>query len=183
MLPVETIAFDGSGDLAITGNLGDVMKESVRIALSYLRNVREKYNFQVKDMSKTDFHIHVPEGAIPKDGPSAGITLAVSLLSTLCKTAPKPGTAMTGELTLTGRILPIGGLKEKLLAAIRNNMKHVILPEDNKEDWNELDKDIKEALKADFVGNVDEAFSLIFDSKILKQKKPAQTKPSQKKSA
>ena len=178
MLPVETIAFSGSGELVITGNLGDVMKESVRIALSYLRNVREKYSFKVKDIGKTDFHIHVPEGAIPKDGPSAGITLAASLLSTLCQVPPKPGTAMTGELTLTGRILPIGGLKEKLLAAIRNGIKQVLLPEDNREDWDELDSDIRNSLKADFVGNAEEAFTLLFEKKILKktEKKPAQTK-------
>ena len=169
MLPVETIAFTGNGDLVITGNLGDVMKESVRIALSYLRKAKDKYNFHVKDIGKTDFHIHVPEGAIPKDGPSAGITLAASLLSTLCQTPPKSGTAMTGELTLTGRILPIGGLKEKLLAAIRNGMKQVLLPEDNREDWNELDRDIRDSLRADFVGNAEEAFDLLFDKKILKQ--------------
>jgi len=185
MLPVETIAFTGSGDLVITGNLGDVMKESVRIALSYLRNVRDKYSFTVKDIGKTDFHIHVPEGAIPKDGPSAGITLAASLLSTLCGVPPKPGAAMTGELTLTGRILPIGGLKEKLLAAIRNGMKQVLLPEDNREDWNELDKDIKEALHAEFVGNAEEAFALLFDKEILKKsaKKPVRKKLAPDKSA
>ncbi|MCL2833135.1 MAG: endopeptidase La [Treponema sp.] len=178
MLPVETIAFAGSGELVITGNLGDVMKESVRIALSYLRNVRDKYNFHVKDIGKTDFHIHVPEGAIPKDGPSAGITLAASLLSTLCLAPPKSGTAMTGELTLTGRILPIGGLKEKLLAAIRNGMKQVLLPEDNREDWDELDRDIRDSLHADFVGNAEEAFALLFDNKILK--KPETGKPAEK---
>ena len=171
MLPVETIAFAGNGDLTITGNLGDVMKESVRIALSYLRNVRDKYDFYVRDISKTDFHIHVPEGAIPKDGPSAGITLAASLLSTLCKCPPKPGTAMTGELTMTGRVLPIGGLKEKLLAAIRNGIGQVILPEDNREDWEELDRDIRESLHADFVGNAEEAFGILFEKNILKTRK------------
>ena len=181
MLPVETIAFSGSGDLVITGNLGDVMKESVRIALSYLRNVREKYNFTVKDIGKTDFHIHVPEGAIPKDGPSAGITLAASLLSTLCQVPPKPGTAMTGELTLTGRVLPIGGLKEKLLAAIRNGMKQVLLPEDNREDWDELDRDIRDSLRAEFVGNAEEAFGHLFDGKIYR--KPGGKKPAKKPAA
>ncbi|GHV81000.1 Lon protease [Spirochaetia bacterium] len=141
MLPVETSSFEGSGELIMTGNLGDVMKESARIALSYLRSVQEDYEFKVTDIGKTDFHIHVPEGAIPKDGPSAGIALAASLLSTLCGIAPKPAIAMTGELTLTGRVLPIGGLKEKLLAAIRNGMERVILPADNKEDWDELAAD------------------------------------------
>jgi ATP-dependent Lon protease len=171
MLPVESICFEGSGDMIITGNLGDVMKESARIALSYLRSVREKYNFNVKDVGKTDFHIHVPEGAIPKDGPSAGITLVSSLFSTLCSVPPGPGIAMTGELTLTGRILPIGGLKEKLLAAIRNGMSRVLLPADNREDWAELDKDIREAISVDFVETAEEVFVLLFDRKKIMKKK------------
>ena len=168
MFPVETIRFDGHGECLITGNLGDVMKESARIALSYLRSVQGNYNFRVKDIGKTDFHIHVPEGAIPKDGPSAGIALAASLLSTLCRTPPKPGFAMTGELTLTGRILPIGGLKEKLLAAVRNGMESVLLPAANKEDWEELSDDIKKVLTIHFVENAEEAFVILFDKGILK---------------
>ena len=167
MLPVETIRFDGSGESTITGNLGDVMKESARIALSYLRSVQTNYKFLVKDMGKTDFHIHVPEGAIPKDGPSAGITLAASLLSTLSQVPPRPGLAMTGELTLTGRILPIGGLKEKLLAAIRNGMEEVLIPVDNKDDWEELNEDIRKALKVHFVENAGEAFEILFPKSIL----------------
>ena len=169
MLPVESIRFDGSGESTITGNLGDVMKESARIALSYLRSVQSRYKFLVKDMGKTDFHIHVPEGAIPKDGPSAGITLAASLVSTLCQVPPKSGFVMTGELTLTGRILPIGGLKEKLLAAIRNGMKEVLLPADNREDWDELDDDIKKALKAHFVESAEDAFGILFGKEILRK--------------
>jgi ATP-dependent Lon protease len=179
MLPVESICFPGGGDMIITGNLGDVMKESARIALSYLRSVREEYHFNVKDVGKTGFHIHVPEGAIPKDGPSAGITLASSLLSTLCAVPPVPGIAMTGELTLTGRILPIGGLKEKLLAAIRNGMGRALLPADNREDWAELDGDIREAIPVDFVETAGEAFALLFDKKIVKKPGRAQrAKPS-----
>jgi ATP-dependent Lon protease len=162
MLPVESSAFEGSGELIITGNLGEVMKESARIALSYLRSVQDNYTFRTGDIGKLNFHIHVPEGAIPKDGPSAGIALASSLLSTLCGVPPKPAVAMTGELTLTGRALPIGGLKEKLLAAIRNGMERVILPADNREDFDELDRDIRSALKVDFVETADEAFALLF---------------------
>jgi ATP-dependent Lon protease len=169
ILPVETIRYDGGGELLITGNLGDVMKESARIALSYLRSSGDRYNFAVKDIAKSDFHIHVPEGAIPKDGPSAGVTLASSLLSTLCKVPPRPCIAMTGELTLTGRILPIGGLKEKLLAAIRNGMEKVLLPKDNEEDWNELDKDIRCAIKVDFAETAADVFNILFDEKILKK--------------
>ncbi|MDR1318812.1 MAG: endopeptidase La [Treponema sp.] len=166
ILPVETSRFEGHGELTITGNLGDVMKESARIALSYIRSAEGRYRFCVSDVGKTDFHIHVPEGAIPKDGPSAGITLAASLLSTLCQKAPRPGIAMTGELTLTGRILPIGGLKEKLLAALRNGMSKTLLPADNREDWEELDRDIRDAIAVDFVETADEAFALLFDKNI-----------------
>jgi ATP-dependent Lon protease len=166
VLPVETISFAGNGDFIITGNLGDVMKESARIALSYLRSVQDRYQVLVKDPGKTDFHVHVPEGAIPKDGPSAGVTLAASLLSTLCQKPPRPGIAMTGELTLTGRILPIGGLKEKLLAAARNGMDRALLPKDNREDWEELDRDIRNAIKVEFVETADEAFGILFDQEI-----------------
>jgi ATP-dependent Lon protease len=169
VLPVETIGFEGNGEFIITGNLGDVMKESARIALSYLRSARGRYQVLVKDLGKTDFHVHVPEGAIPKDGPSAGITLAASLLSTLCQKPPRPGIAMTGELTLTGRILPIGGLKEKLLAAVRNGMDKVLLPKDNRDDWEELDKDIRDAIAVEFVETADEVFSLLFDRGIRRK--------------
>jgi ATP-dependent Lon protease len=171
ILPVETICYSGTGELVITGNLGDVMKESARIALSYLRSTGNKYNFLAKDLLKSDFHIHVPEGAIPKDGPSAGITLASSLLSTLCKVPPRTCIAMTGELTLTGRVLPIGGLKEKLLAAIRNGMEKVILPKDNEEDWNELDKDIRSSLTIEFAETASDVFNLLFDGRILRANK------------
>jgi len=169
IMPVETIRYNGSGELLITGNLGDVMKESARIALSYLRSTAESYNFYIKDLAKSDFHIHVPEGAIPKDGPSAGVTLASSLLSTLCKIPPRPCIAMTGELTLTGRILPIGGLKEKLLAAIRNGMEKVLLPKDNEDDWNELDKDIRSAIIAEFAETASDVFKLLFPDEILRK--------------
>ncbi|MDR2093912.1 MAG: endopeptidase La [Treponema sp.] len=172
MLPVETISFEGNGELIMTGNLGDVMKESARIALSYLRSVKDRYNFLVKDVGKIDFHVHVPEGAIPKDGPSAGITLASSLLSTLCRIPPKPGIAMTGELTLTGRVLPIGGLKEKILAAIRNGMEKVLLPLDNREEWEELDAEIKASIAVDFMENAADAFTLLFDEGILRKDEP-----------
>jgi ATP-dependent Lon protease len=174
ILPVESTRFKGSGDLVITGNLGDVMKESARIALSYLRSVQEFYRFAVDDIGKSDFHVHVPEGAIPKDGPSAGITLASSLLSTLCQMPPRPGFAMTGELTLTGRILPIGGLKEKMLAAIRSGMEKALLPLDNKDEWAELDNDIRSSISVQFVENASEAFDLLFGTGILKaQKRPS----------
>ncbi|WP_304224907.1 endopeptidase La [Gracilinema caldarium] len=168
ILPVETVTFEGSGELIMTGNLGDVMKESARTALSYLRSIASRLRLSNEDIGKTDFHIHVPEGAIPKDGPSAGITLAISILSTLSQQAVKSGFAMTGELTLTGRILPIGGLKEKLLAAIRNGMTDVIIPRGNLEDLEELDADIRGALKIHGVDQADEAFAILFEPSIIK---------------
>ncbi|MFQ3547788.1 MAG: endopeptidase La, partial [Termitinemataceae bacterium] len=167
LLPVETVAFEGSGEVLMTGNLGDVMKESARIALSYLRSMASDFAITVEDIGKTDFHIHVPEGAIPKDGPSAGITLAVSLLSTICQQPVRPGFAMTGELTLTGKLLPIGGLKEKLLAAIRNEIHEVIIPEGNLDDLDELDEDIKKAVKIHGVSTAKEAFRLLFDATVF----------------
>jgi ATP-dependent Lon protease len=176
MLPVETTRFEGSGELILTGNLGDVMKESARTALSYLRSVQENYLFLVADIGKTDFHIHVPEGAIPKDGPSAGIAIAASLLSTLCQKPLRRSIAMTGELTLTGRVLPIGGLKEKLLAAIRNGIEKVLLPGDNQSEWDELDKDIRDAISVEFVDNAAEAFALLFDDDIMRKTKTLKKK-------
>ncbi|MCL1993536.1 MAG: endopeptidase La [Spirochaetes bacterium] len=182
-LPVETIRYEGGGDMVITGNLGDVMKESARIALSYLRSCHSLYNFETKDISKSVFHIHVPEGAIPKDGPSAGITLASSMLSTLCKVPPKAGIAMTGELTLTGRVLPVGGLKEKLLAAIRNGMERAILPKSNEPDWSELDKDIRGDIQVEFAENAQEVFAILFGDSVLKKPKGADAKRQGKNSA
>jgi len=165
-LPVESTVCDGDGEVTITGNLGEVMKESARIAISYLRSIQGEYRF--REIGKSDFHIHVPEGAIPKDGPSAGVAIAVSLLSTLCGKPPKSGVAMTGELTLTGRVLPIGGLKEKMLAAIRAGMEKVILPEDNRGDWEELDADVRSAVSVEFVDRAVAAFALLFGEEILR---------------
>ncbi|MDR2394634.1 MAG: endopeptidase La [Treponema sp.] len=176
LLPVETSRFEGTGELLITGNIGEVMKESGSIALSYLRSVQDQYAFG-EDLGKSNFHVHVPEGAIPKDGPSAGIALAVSLFSTLCQSPPHPGLAMTGELTLTGRLLPIGGLKEKLLAAIRNHMTAVILPRDNEEDWAALDEEIKSALAVHFVESAREAFTVLFGAFLHNSKDPTAQEP------
>ena len=170
IMPIESAHFKGNGELIITGNLGDVMKESARIALSFLRSLQPDYAFAVKEIGKTDFHVHVPEGAIPKDGPSAGIAIATSLMSTLCQKAPRTGIAMTGELTLTGRILSVGGLKEKLLAAIRNRIEKVILPLDNRDEWDDMDKDIRSSIEVEFADNAIEAFSLLFNKSIKKRK-------------
>jgi ATP-dependent Lon protease len=169
ILPVECVRLPGSGELILTGNLGDVMKESARAALSYLKSVSASYALTVKDASKFDFHIHVPEGAIPKDGPSAGVTLASALLSVLCERAPLPGVAMTGELTLTGRVLAIGGLKEKLLAAVRVGMKTALVPKANEDELAELSADLGSSIDVKLVETADEVFAHLFPESIRKK--------------
>ncbi|GAB1481625.1 hypothetical protein MASR2M78_04400 [Treponema sp.] len=140
------------------------MKESARTACCVLTPAGPACESSVAEMAKSDFHIHVPEGAIPKDGPSAGITLAAVLLSTLRGIAPKSRVAMTGELTLTGRILPIGGVKEKLLAAIRNHMELVIIPKANADELAELDEDIRTAIKVVALQLTQQnAFAILFE--------------------
>jgi ATP-dependent Lon protease len=169
VLPVEVALIPGDGKLILTGKLGDVMKESAQIALSYLRANSEKFGLSPDFHKENDIHIHVPEGAIPKDGPSAGITMTSALLSALLKTPMIPDIAMTGEITLTDRLLPIGGVKEKVLAAHRNGFTNVLLPEENKKDKDELPKEIQEILNFHFFSSVEEALNLLFPN--LKVKK------------
>jgi ATP-dependent Lon protease len=142
LLPVEVSLIEGKGELILTGNLGEVMKESARIALSFLVSNYRTFNISSDFLNNTDIHIHVPEGAIPKDGPSAGITLAAAILSAITGIPLRTGYAMTGEITLTGRLLPIGGVKEKVLAAYRNDMNNVVIPEKNRKDTEELPREI-----------------------------------------
>lgn len=146
MLNVEVIVLEGTGKLELTGSLGDVMKESAKIAISYIRSIADKYGLD-KDFYKTkDIHIHFPEGAVPKDGPSAGITVATAIFSALSGIPVSNKIAMTGEVTLNGRVLPIGGLKEKTTAAIKHGMLNVIIPKDNQRDTVEFDKDITDKI-------------------------------------
>lgn len=161
-LNVETLLYDGKGELTLTGHLGDVMKESARTAFSYIRSHAEEFGIDSKLFSEKDLHVHVPEGAIPKDGPSAGITLATSILSSLTKKPVKCDVAMTGEITLLGKVLPIGGLKEKTLAAMREGIKTVILPKDNKKDVDELPVTVRKKLNFVFVSDVKEVFGRVF---------------------
>lgn len=147
MLRIEALSMAGSGKLELTGNLGDVMKESARAAISYIRSNGEAFGVDGKFTDNKDIHIHVPEGAVPKDGPSAGISIACSLLSALTGRAVKQSVAMTGELTLTGRVLRIGGLKEKAMAAYKAGVTTVIIPEENLADTEDFDSEIKEAIK------------------------------------
>lgn len=156
LLQIEVSLMTGSGKLTITGKLGDVMQESAQAALSYVRSRAKVLGLEEDFYQKLDIHIHVPEGAIPKDGPSAGITMATSLVSALIKTPVKHHLAMTGEITLRGRILPIGGLTEKLLAAKRGNITHVLVPKDNERDLNDVPAKIRKSLKIDLVNHMDE---------------------------
>ena len=144
LLKVEAAVLDGTGKLELTGKLGDVMKESAEAALSFVRQVAPEYGIGTDFYKTKDIHIHVPEGAVPKDGPSAGVTMVTALVSALSHTPVAHDIAMTGEVTLTGRVLPIGGLKEKSMAAYRAGIKTVLIPYDNLPDLDEVDPKVKE---------------------------------------
>ena len=161
-LQIEVNMMPGKGELELTGQLGDVMKESAMTGLSYIRSVSERYQIDPDVFKKNDFHIHIPEGAVPKDGPSAGITMATALLSALTHTPVRADLAMTGEITLRGRVLPIGGLKEKTLAAKTAGIKTVLVPEKNRPDVEEIPAEIKNGLELLFVETMDDVIAHAF---------------------
>ncbi|MGB7061624.1 MAG: endopeptidase La [Candidatus Zixiibacteriota bacterium] len=165
LLFVEATKMKGKKSLTLTGYLGEVMKESVKTALSYVRSACERLGIDENFYEKYDIHVHVPAGAIPKDGPSAGITMATAMVSLLTERPVKPKLAMTGELTLRGDILPIGGLKEKSLAAYRAGVETLIVPEENRKDMVEIPDEIKKKLKFGFVETVDQALALALDQR------------------
>jgi len=165
LLEVEVNVVDGSGKFELTGNLGDVMKESTKIALSYIRSRAKVLGIDPDFYKKFDLHIHFPEGAVPKDGPSAGITVSTALISALSNTPVRHDVAMTGEVTLRGRVLPIGGLKEKTMAAYRAGMKTVIIPKDNETDLAEIDQDVRAALEFVPVAHMDEVIEVALTKK------------------
>ena len=155
-LEIEVNVMPGKGEFLLTGQLGDVMKESARTGISYIRSVSAEYKIPDDFFTENDIHIHIPEGAVPKDGPSAGITMATAMLSAITRRAVRADLAMTGEITLRGRVLPIGGLKEKLLAAKKAGIRTVLVPEENKPDVMEMDAEITEGLEIIFVSRMEE---------------------------
>jgi ATP-dependent Lon protease len=174
LLLIEAALMPGKGNLKVTGKLGEVMQESAHAALSYIRTRADRMELDRSFYQKIDIHIHVPEGAIPKDGPSAGITMATALASALLRVPVRNDLAMTGEITLRGRVLPIGGLKEKLLAAHRGGIKTVILPAENEKDMAEIPAKIRKSLKVLFVRHMDEVIEAAIDmSGAVKPVEPA----------
>ena len=159
-LQIEVNVMPGKGEFLLTGQLGDVMKESAQAGISFIRSVAEQYEIPKEFFEKHDIHIHIPEGAVPKDGPSAGITMATAMVSAITKVPVKADVAMTGEITLRGRVLPIGGLKEKLLAAKKAGIHMVLVPEKNEPDVRELDAEITDGLQIEFVGSMEQVLKL-----------------------
>jgi ATP-dependent Lon protease len=163
ILFIEATRMPGAGRLTLTGSLGDVMKESAQTALSYLRSQAQRLGLDLSDHDKHDLHIHVPAGATPKDGPSAGVTVVAALASLISHRKVRTGVAMTGEISLRGRILRVGGIKEKVLAAARSGLKEVILPEQNRSDWNEVPEEVRARMKSHFVKEIDELLQVALE--------------------
>ena len=184
ILYIEVTLMKGKGNLVLTGSLGDVMKESAQAALSYIRSQAQDYGISHSIFEKNDIHVHVPAGAIPKDGPSAGITMAIALISAITRIPTRKDIAMTGEITLRGRVLPIGGLKEKALAALRHNISKIIVPERNKKDLDDIPETIKKKIEFIFVKHIDDVIAVALEKKIgtpsVKTRKAAPEKPDRK---
>ena len=174
VLEVECNVMDGSGKLILTGNLGDVMKESVQAAVSYLRTRAEQLHIPSDFYKTRDIHVHFPEGAVPKDGPSAGIAVCTALASALSGTPVRRDIAMTGEISIRGRVLPIGGLKEKTMAALRHGVKTVIIPHENEKDLQEIDQTVRRALNFLLVDHAD----AVLDAALVR---PVQEEPAVRK--
>lgn len=172
ILFIEALKTKGKGKLLLTGQLGEVMQESAQAAFSYAKARSKDLGIDETVTENYDIHIHLPEGAIPKDGPSAGITMATALVSVLAQRPVRKDVAMTGEITLRGNVLPVGGVKEKLLAARRAKIKTVILPEPNKRDLEDLPQEVRDDLTFIFVENVRQVFDVALRPSILPVEKP-----------
>ena len=155
----------GKGKVHITGSLGKVMQESAQLAVSYIRSHSQQLGIKNDFYETTDIHIHAPEGAVPKDGPSAGVTMTTALVSALSNTPAKQNVAMTGEITLKGKVLPIGGLREKTMAAYRAGVKTVIIPEGNKSDLNKIDSSVRDSLNFVIASDLDTVFDAALEKK------------------
>ncbi len=161
-LQIEVNIMPGKGEISLTGMMGDVMKESARTGLSYIRSVSGNYGIDKEFFQEHDIHIHIPEGAVPKDGPSAGITMATAMLSAITEIPVYASVAMTGEITLRGRVLPIGGLKEKILAAKSAGIKTVLVPAKNKRDVEEISAEIRKGIRIVYVEQMKEVLEAAF---------------------
>lgn len=162
-LVIEAVTYPGKGELKLTGKLGEVMQESASIALTHLKSIASKHGIEANWFESHAIHLHVPEGATPKDGPSAGVTMATAFFSLIKDQTIKADLAMTGELDLVGKVMPIGGLKEKVLAARRNKIKTILIPKFNARDLDELDAEIKEGITFHPVSTFDEVLYHVFD--------------------
>jgi ATP-dependent Lon protease len=171
ILNIDVTVMKGHNKLTLTGQLGDVMKESALAGLSFIRSNSEMFEIPADYFKDKEIHIHLPEGAIPKDGPSAGITMIIAMLSAVTKNPVKSNVAMTGEITLRGYVLPIGGLNEKLLAAKRNNITTILIPSENEKDISEVPAEIKTGLEIKLIKNVSDAIKFAFVKPDVKFKK------------
>ncbi|MFB3108133.1 MAG: S16 family serine protease, partial [Candidatus Binatia bacterium] len=165
----EATTMEGKGELTLTGKLGEVMQESAKAALSFVRSRSEEFDLGTDFHKLLDLHVHIPEGAIPKDGPSAGITLATTIISALAGIPVRRDVAMTGEITLRGKVLPIGGLKEKVLAAHRGGIKIVILPKDNEKDLKDIPSSVLKDVKMMLVETMDEVLDIALEEPVRKK--------------
>ena len=176
ILYIEVSTVKGKGNLLLTGQLGDVMKESAQAALSYARSKASSLNISPDFAKSMDIHIHIPAGATPKDGPSAGVTLTTALISALTGKSVRGDLCMTGEITLRGRVLPVGGIKEKVLAGVARGLGHVIIPTKNTKDLEEIPQELKKKIKIHTVSHIDEVLPLAFSETIPVVTKKKQTK-------
>ena len=164
-LPIEAVMFPGKGNIVMTGSLGEVMRESANLAFDYIKANFEKFEIDYSVFETKDIHIHVPEGAVPKDGPSAGITLTTTLISLLTNISIHTNVAMTGEMTLRGKVLAIGGLKEKVIGAHRNGIRTIFIPSTNEKDLDDIPEDIKKEIKFILVDRYMDIYQNLFKKK------------------
>jgi len=160
---IEAASYPGKGELRLTGQIGDVMKESAQAALSYVKSAAARLGIDAAGLAKTDIHVHVPAGAVPKDGPSAGVALATALTSLFTGKSVRPDVAMTGEITLRGLVLPVGGIKEKVLAARRAGIQTIILPGRNRKDLVDVPEEAKKDLRFEFADKIDQVLDVAMD--------------------